>query len=399
MSKLSILFCLLFSAGEVAQAQSSTRVAPDCAIAFSFTAAARVPAAGFPNGSAAEPGCVTWTLVYYSTGFSALSLRLDSAPDSTGVAGTWVTFAGTLLSGINPNTATTQAFTTIFGYNPWVSVNLTSKTGTGTIRGVAYGWKVPSQVFATTTSGGASQDVNLIKVGGAAIALGQALMAASLPVVLASNQSALSTNDTIVGPLGQAVMSSSVPVAIASNQSAVPVSLAANQSVNVAQINAHTTLEGGVNGGQGVGGLGAAAAATAGNPVLVGGSNGTNTYNVKIDSQGNGYNFLGCTLTAEVALSGTGYTEIVVGTAAQVIQICKVFVTSAAAGSPVVNTFSIVSATIATCAGTTELVSANSVTGIDLDWGGALRSGSGKSICVSESTANSDKVTISYSKF
>jgi carbon monoxide dehydrogenase subunit G len=321
---------LFFFLAAAAWGQSSTRVAPDCTITFSFTATARTPAAGFANGSTAEPGCVTWTIVYYSTGFSALSLRLDSAPDSSGAAGTWGAFSGTLLSGINPNTATTQAFTTIFGYNPWVSVNLTSVTGSGTIRGVVYGWKVPSQVFATTTSSGAAQDVNLIKVGGAAIALGQAAMAASVPVV------------------------------VASNQTAIPVSLSGNQAVNVAQLGGN---------------------------------------NIHTDTQGNAYQFLGCTSQAEVALSGTGYVEIVAGTAAQVIRVCKVFVTSASGGAPVVNTFSIARATVTTCASATELLNAAGVTGLDMDFGGALQSGSGQSICVSESTANSDKVTIVYAKF
>ncbi len=45
----------------------------------------------------------------------------------------------------------------------------------------------------TLTSGATDQDVNLVSVGGAAIAIGQAAMAASLPVVLASNQSTITT--------------------------------------------------------------------------------------------------------------------------------------------------------------------------------------------------------------
>lgn len=97
---------------------------------------------------------------------------------------------------------------------------------------------------------------NLTEVGGAAIALGQALMAASLPVVIASNQSALpvsaaslplpagaatSANQTseiteltsintntshLPAALGQTTMVSSLPVVIASDQSTLPVSAA-----------------------------------------------------------------------------------------------------------------------------------------------------------------------------
>lgn len=81
-----------------------------------------------------------------------------------------------------------------------------------------------------------SQDVNLIKVGGAAIAIGQATMAASLPVAIASNQSAIAiTSATLAteatlsalnakfGTLGQKTMAGSAPVVIASDQSAITV--------------------------------------------------------------------------------------------------------------------------------------------------------------------------------
>lgn len=180
--------------------------------------------------------------------------------------------------------------------------------------------------------------------------------------------------------------------------SSATITLSGTQDVNLIQVDGNAAVTGGVNGSQGVGGLAASGTADAGNPLKIGGSNGTNDYNLKVDSQGNNYGFLGCTSTAEVPLTGTGYVEIVAGTASQVIQICKVFVTSSAAGAPVVNTFSVASATVTTCAGATELYSGAAITGIDTDWGGALRSAAGASICVSESVANSDKVTISYSK-
>lgn len=54
----------------------------------------------------------------------------------------------------------------------------------------------------TTVTPSGTQDVNLTKVGGTAIAIGQALMAASLPVVIASNQSAIPvtlTSTTVTG--------------------------------------------------------------------------------------------------------------------------------------------------------------------------------------------------------
>jgi len=66
--------------------------------------------------------------------------------------------------------------------------------------------------------GGGTQDVNLIEVGGAAIALGQAAMAASLPVVIASNQSAVAVTSTqLPAALGQTTSSASLPVVFASD--------------------------------------------------------------------------------------------------------------------------------------------------------------------------------------
>lgn len=51
----------------------------------------------------------------------------------------------------------------------------------------------------TAGGGGGGGDVNLTQVGGVAIALGQAAMAASLPVVLASNQTAIPVTTVIPG--------------------------------------------------------------------------------------------------------------------------------------------------------------------------------------------------------
>lgn len=59
----------------------------------------------------------------------------------------------------------------------------------------------PLPVSAVITPAG-TQDVNLTKVGGTAFALGQGLMAASLPVTIASNQSAILATLTPSATLG-----------------------------------------------------------------------------------------------------------------------------------------------------------------------------------------------------
>lgn len=56
----------------------------------------------------------------------------------------------------------------------------------------AFGSTAPTGTGVPTTGGGGeTQNVNLTQVGGAAVALGQAAMAASLPVVIASNQTGI----------------------------------------------------------------------------------------------------------------------------------------------------------------------------------------------------------------
>ena len=100
-------------------------------------------------------------------------------------------------------------------------------------------------------SGGTEVDVtasNALKVDGSAVT--QPVSAAALPLPTgAATQATLAAIDAgIPAALGQTTMAASMPVVIASNQSAVPISgtvtIAANQSVNVAQINGVTPLMG-----------------------------------------------------------------------------------------------------------------------------------------------------------
>lgn len=109
---------------------------PDCVISFQFTAAAR--SAIFDNRSQA---CTTWHLTYYVEGFSADSIEIDDAPSVSGAPGTWVSWAGGLASGTLPLTSTTSSQITVYKYFPWVSVNLNSVTGSGTVQGLAIGFR------------------------------------------------------------------------------------------------------------------------------------------------------------------------------------------------------------------------------------------------------------------
>lgn len=124
--------------------RAQTPRAPDCVLQFSFTAASPSVSSGnrafqFDNRGSA---CTTWHLTYWNNGFSALSIQMDEAPDSTagGTPGTWVTWPN-VASGALPLTATTQGQITGYKYFPWVSVNLNSITGSGTVSGTAFGWR------------------------------------------------------------------------------------------------------------------------------------------------------------------------------------------------------------------------------------------------------------------
>lgn len=97
------------------------------------------PTIGFDNRT---QGCTKWVMTVASYGFSGVSVRLESAQTgASGTAGTWGAFAGTISSGSNPTTTTTQSITIATGFYPWVSVNIQTLTGSGTLQVLLYGWK------------------------------------------------------------------------------------------------------------------------------------------------------------------------------------------------------------------------------------------------------------------
>jgi len=111
--------------------------------------------------------------------------------------------------------------------------------------------RYPSNPGSITPSG--TQNVNLSQVGGASFSLGQQLAASSLPVVLTAAQlstltplstvavtqaTASSLNATIVGTTAAGSGAATGLVTVQGNASgtAIPVSLSANQSVNLSQV-------------------------------------------------------------------------------------------------------------------------------------------------------------------
>ena len=136
---------------------AQTKINPDCVIPFSFTATGSTSNLTCGNNTL---GIASWIVIYSSTGFSAVSVVVQSAPDVAGVPGSWGTFGGTVLttsqypgsSGVNPNTAITSANTGLAGYFPWMRVTLASVTGSGTVKGSLYGFL--NSTIAKANSGG-----------------------------------------------------------------------------------------------------------------------------------------------------------------------------------------------------------------------------------------------------
>jgi hypothetical protein len=174
---------------------TKTQNQPDCSTSFTLTAAAQ-DSPIINNLNLVGP-CVAWTMSYSSTGFSALSLVIQDAPDAAGAPGTFVTFAGAVNTGINPNTAITSATTELTGYYPWMKVHLTSVTGSGKITGTLYGWK-NSASGSGGGGGGTTGDVNLIEIDGVATVTGG--IAGSLGVGgNAANGAAISGSPVLTG--------------------------------------------------------------------------------------------------------------------------------------------------------------------------------------------------------
>lgn len=142
MKRLLLLAAALVLGAGAAAAQNVSR--PDCIIDITLTAAGQT-AGGQGTCGFNTNGVYEWRLNYKSSGFTAVSLVVQSAPpDVNGqcLIPTWVAFAGTV-TGANPNTATTQASTNFVGFYPCVRVSLTSVMGAGTITGQLYGCREP----------------------------------------------------------------------------------------------------------------------------------------------------------------------------------------------------------------------------------------------------------------
>lgn len=108
----------------------------DCRILFSISVSG-TNTAPYDNRS---NGCDSWTMVYQANNLTGLTLTVQSAFGAI-TAGTFGTFTGTVVSGINPNTSTTGAQTILTGFNSFIRVTATfTNSGGALINGVLYGY-------------------------------------------------------------------------------------------------------------------------------------------------------------------------------------------------------------------------------------------------------------------
>ncbi len=146
MAALLALAIVVLCSFPPAHAQTQVHENPDCQFFFTFTAATtNLPSGnGFDNR---QQGCKTWSIVYFNSGFSAVSVLFQSAPNNNGTAGSWGTgfpVQQTVVTGSNPGTNTTGGFLWIVGQNAFTRVQLTSATGSGVVTGAAFGWRIPN---------------------------------------------------------------------------------------------------------------------------------------------------------------------------------------------------------------------------------------------------------------
>lgn len=349
------LALIAYGLAHVAHAQTFVVQDANCRIFVHFTAVNQSsptsPNAGFDNRTT---GCTTWNMAISVSGFSSVTVALQSAPDNAGVPGTWVTYAGGNIISASPHNANpivtaTEDFVWIVGYNPWVRVIMTAATGSGSVNGGAFGWPIPS--------------------AGAAAAASQ--------------------NVVIVGPLGQALMAASIPVVIASNQTAVPVTFSGNSAVNLVQVNGVTALTGGTNGSQGVGGLSATGAVPSGNPLPQG----------LIDGGGNVIIPEYCTKRFAFSNPSTGSTQLVAVSGSTTIRVCHI-----SFSGDTITTAQLVTGTGAGCTSPTAETgiyggAGGGLFGLFEDWGAnPLITTAAKTLCLSLSAGFTGGGVIIYSQ-
>ncbi len=119
-------------------------------------------------------GCYQWRLSYVSTGFSALSIQVEVAPDVSGVPGSWAAFTGATVvtDGSNPSTNIANAIIGIHANGAWIRVNLASLTGTGKLTYQLWGANSTTNIAGFKGASGATGSTGATGATGIAGATG-----------------------------------------------------------------------------------------------------------------------------------------------------------------------------------------------------------------------------------
>jgi len=162
MKRIALIFLFALLALP-ALAQQYQFTAPDCQFGFMYqvtggviTSTSSASAQRLPTSNN-QPGgtqtvtigydnraqtCTTWTLMYQAdSGVTPLSIELDQAPSNGDVPGSWTAFVQVAPGTVLPVTSVPTGNASVFGYEPWISANLNSATGTGRVYGRVLGWR------------------------------------------------------------------------------------------------------------------------------------------------------------------------------------------------------------------------------------------------------------------
>ncbi len=354
-------------------AQQPTPVTPTakCVIPFTFTTSGtHMPSTtGYDNR---QTGCDTWTLQYSSTGFSVVSLLVESAPalsnNPPGTPNTYVTFAGSVSSGINPNTAITQAESTFSGFYPWMRITLTA-TGVGRVVGVLIGTNPSTNVNAIVVPSG-TQDVNLIKVAGVAVVTG-----------------GLPGTQGVGGPSAAGAIPTYNPIHVAgidgSTGFVTPLGLAGGY-LQVTPGGSSTAMADGVSNTQNL-------------PDFDNAVGGVRTFPTRYNGSTWDREF-GCTNQAAFNLSGAGDTQIIALSGSTTIRICHISMST----TPAEN-IKITRGTGSNCgSGTTDVTGLYiGVTALAFDFTpqAPLKGAASGAICVNQSNAQATGGVVIYAQF
>lgn len=138
--------------------------APDCQFAWTFSSAVRSSAFPALSTSTGSP-CVSWRVTYQAFNMTGVSMTFDGSPDngSSAATGVWTSLGAAcpasnpcaILAGSNPMTDTAESNLQVTGYYPWMSLNMGTFTGTGTVLVKVFGYR------GTSPAAGAASTVTL----------------------------------------------------------------------------------------------------------------------------------------------------------------------------------------------------------------------------------------------